>query len=120
MTLPPGPRLPALVQSFFWVKRPLAFMDDCQRRFGDIFTLRWLSIGKVVFVSSRDAIEKVFTGDPDVLDAAKANAILAPLLGARSLLLLSGDSHLRHRRMLLPPLHGERMQAYAATMRDVT
>lgn len=120
MSLPPGPPLPALAQSLLWVSRPIAFMERCARRYGDIFTLRWVGAGTVVFVSSPSAIKEVFTGDPAVLDAAEANAILAPLLGAHSLLLLDGEAHLRHRRMLLPPFHGDRMQAYARAMQEVT
>ncbi len=119
-SLPPGPRLPTLTQSLLWVLRPIAFMERCARRYGDIFTLRWVGAGTVVFVSVPAAIKEVFTGDPDVLDAAEANAILAPLLGTQSLLLLDGEAHLRHRRMLLPPFHGNRMQAYAGVIQEVT
>ncbi|MEX2106904.1 MAG: cytochrome P450, partial [Solirubrobacterales bacterium] len=42
-----------------------------------------------------------------------------PLLGDRSVLLLGGREHLRQRRLLPPPFHGEWMQAYAETMRKV-
>ncbi len=44
---------------------------------------------------------------------------LAPLLGPSSVLLLDGDEHLRHRRLLLPPFHGERMRAYGSMMEEV-
>ena len=93
-------------------------MEGCARRYGDVFTLRWVGAGRIVFVSSPSAVREVFSGDPEVLDASGANAILAPLLGSQSLLLLSGESHLRHRRMLLPPFHGDRMLAYAEVIRD--
>src|SRR5439155_22454180 len=46
--------------------------------------------------------------------------LLAPLLGKYSLLTLDRGEHLRQRRLLLPAFHGERMQAYAATMRAIT
>ena len=45
----------------------------------------------------------VFTGDPDVLHAGEGNAMLEPLLGARSLLLLDGADHMAERKPLLPP-----------------
>jgi len=35
-------------------------------------------------------------------------------------LLLDGAEHLRHRRLMLPPFHGRRMQAYAETMLQAT
>ena len=63
-------------------------------------------------VSHPDAVKQVFTGDPNVLHAGEGNAILRPLLGERSVLLLDGPDHMRERKTLLPPFHGERMQAY--------
>ena len=40
------------------------------------------------------------------------------MLGDRSVLLLDGAEHLRQRRLMLPPFHGERMREYATVMRD--
>jgi cytochrome P450 family 135 len=40
------------------------------------------------------------------------------VVGARSVLLLAGAEHLRHRRLMLPPFHGERMRAYEDVMRQ--
>ena len=45
--------------------------------------------------------------------------MLKPILGARSVLLLDGPEHLRQRRLMLPPFHGERMRAYGEAMREV-
>ena len=59
-----------------------------------------------------DAVKQVFTGDPDVLHAGEGNQVLKPLLGPRSVLLLDGRDHMTERKTLLPPFHGERMQAY--------
>ena len=67
-----------------------------------------------------ELIKKVFTGDPDKLPAGEANVALEPVLGQRSLLLLDGPEHVRQRRLMLPPFHGERMRAYADTMRAIT
>ena len=66
-----------------------------------------------------DDVKQVFTGDPNVLHAGEGNAILRPLLGARSVLLLDGPEHLRERKTLLPPFHGERMQAYGELIREI-
>lgn len=120
MPLPDGPRLPALLQGVRFVVSPVAFFDDCRRRFGDPFTVRLPVSGPVVLFSDPAAIREIFTGDPDTLRAGEANAMLRPILGPSSLLLLDGDRHLRDRRMMLPPFHGDRMLAYGAVMRDVT
>jgi cytochrome P450 len=72
-----------------------------------------------VISSDPGAVKTVFTADPDHLLAGRNNVILRPILGDHSVLLLDGREHLRHRRLMLPPFHGERMQAYAETMREV-
>jgi cytochrome P450 len=76
--------------------------------------------GPLVIFADPAAIRDLFTGDPHTLNAGQANIILKPILGKDSLLLLDGDRHLRERRLMLPPFHGERMKAYGETMRDVT
>src|SRR5262244_3388095 len=119
-SLPPGPRTPPLWQALRWATRPIAWLDMCSRRYGDCFTLQLPFFPPEVFFSHPDAIKEIFTGDPDQLLAGQANApLLGPLVGAGSLLLLDGPRHLRERRLMLPPFHGERMQAYGETMRAI-
>src|SRR5439155_1648571 len=48
------------------------------------------------------------------------NVILKPVMGPRSVLLLEDGEHLRRRKLMLPPFHGERMRAYEAVMEAVT
>lgn len=120
MALPPGPRSPAFIQSLAWLIRPIEVMESSAARYGEAFTLRWLGTGPIVFVSAPDLVREVFTGDPDVLRAGAGNAIVEPLLGKASLFVLDGEPHARQRKLLMPPLHGERMHAYAGVMRDVT
>src|SRR5262249_28895229 len=78
MSLPPGPREPGLVQMLRWALRPIPFLHDCARRFGDAFTVHLPMIlnGKFVFVSSPDLIRQIFTADPDELRAGAANGVL--------------------------------------------
>ena len=118
--LPPGPSMPGIMQALHLWRRPLAFMDECTRRFGDCFTIRIPSLATDVFFSDPEAVREIFTADVDVARAGEANAIVEPLLGASSLLRLDGPRHLRERRLMLPPFHGERMQAYGEVMREIT
>ena len=111
-SLPPGPRLPRLAQSALWALSPGALSRYCQRRFGEVFTLRPLGIGDVVVLTRPEAIREVFTGDLEVFRAGEANAVMGPMVGRNSLLLLDGERHLRHRRMLSAPFHGEAVRAY--------
>jgi cytochrome P450 len=116
--LPAGPSLPKTLQVGRFLLQPTSYLDHCQRRYGDYFTLR-LPNRTTVLSSDPEAVKTVFTADPGHLLAGRSNAILQPILGDRSVLLLDGREHLRQRRLLLPPFHGERMQAYAETMREV-
>ncbi len=119
--LPPGPREPALVQIVRWIARPLELLDACQRRYGDVFTMRAPGGVNFVVVATPELIKQVVTADSDVLLAGVGNAtLLEPMLGKHSLLTLDGPEHLRQRRLLLPAFHGERMQAFETVMREIT
>jgi len=119
MTLPPGPPYPRAVQTLGWVKRPMPFMERCRERYGDAFTLRIAHEGTWVLLSDPEAVKQVFTGDPRLLHAGEANVVLLPVLGSHSVLLLDEDPHMRQRKLMLPPLHGERLARHAETMREV-
>lgn len=119
--LPPGPRVPALVQIGRWIVHPLRLLADCQRRYGDAFTLHAPGGERVVVAGDPDLIKRVLTADPETLLAGKGNAtLLEPMLGKHSLLTLDGAEHLRQRRLLLPAFHGERMQAFTEVMCEIT
>jgi len=120
-SLPPGPKLPTFLQLFRWIRQPIPFMEECARRYGDCFTIRFpFGPGTIVFFSDPEAIKEIFTGDPDQLRAGEANVVVRPFLGQNSLLLLDGTRHLHERRMMMPPFHGERMQVYGEVMREIT
>jgi cytochrome P450 len=119
-TLPPGPRTPQAIQTLSWTVRPLPFLRDAHRRFGDVFTVRVEPTRPWVVLAHPDAVREVFTGDPDVLRAGEGNAVLRPVLGPNSVILLDGPRHLRQRRLMLPPFHGKRMQRYREVMREAT
>ena len=120
MALPQGPDASLAWQTAAWIARPGPFMERCRRRYGDVFTVRLPATGNCVFVADPDAIKQVFTADPDVLRAGEGNRALEPVLGSRSLLLLDGRDHLRHRRLMLPSFHGDRLKGYGDLMRAIT
>lgn len=118
--LPPGPPEPAALQTAQWMVRPTAFLRRCRDRYGPTFTMRFLGSGPFVSFSEPEAVKEIFTGPSDALFAGEANIVLQPLLGDHSVLLLDGAKHMRQRRLLLPPFHGQRMRAYGETIRDAT
>jgi len=117
--MPPRPDLSAWMMGAGFMLVPTRFLDACHERCGDYFTLRPTADREIVVTADPEAVRRVFTGDPDLLHAGEGNITLAPLLGPGSVLLLDGAEHLRHRRLLLPPFHGERMRAYGETMAEV-
>jgi cytochrome P450/predicted unusual protein kinase regulating ubiquinone biosynthesis (AarF/ABC1/UbiB family) len=117
--LPAGPSSPPLVQAMRWVQWPLPLMDECAARYGETFTLRLPAAPPIVLFSHPEAIKAIFTGDEAELRAGEANYRLEPILGKHSLLILDGAEHLRERRLLQPPFHGDRMLAYGSVMRDI-
>jgi cytochrome P450 family 135 len=118
--LPPGPRLPRWMQTAGFLLAPVPFIRSCQRRYGDVVTFRSYFDPGFVMVFEPSLVKQVFRAPPDRLHAGEANALLSPVLGERSLLVLDGAEHLRHRKLLLPPFHGERMREYEQVMREAT
>jgi cytochrome P450 family 135 len=116
--LPPGPRLPRAIQTMAFMFLGPRFMEACRRRYGNAVTLGTLFDSQFVMLFDPTLVKQLFQGSNEQLHAGEANALLGPILGQRSVLLLDGAEHLRHRRLMLPPFHGRRMQAYEQTMRD--
>ncbi len=112
MELPPGPRAPAAWQTVAWMTRPAAFLRRVHDRFGDPVTVRtfWTEEPMVLF-SHPDAVREVFHLDPAIAPAGESWEFLRPFAGPHSILLLDGEEHLRERRLLQAPFHGERMRA---------
>jgi cytochrome P450 family 135 len=113
MALPPGPRAPAAWQTVGWTVRPAAFLQRVHRRFGDPATIRtfWTDEPMVLF-SDPEAVRELFRLDPSVAPAGQSWEFLRPFAGDHSIALLDGDEHLRERRLIQAPFHGERMRAF--------
>jgi cytochrome P450 len=118
--LPPGPRAPAVWQTIAWMTRPGAFLERVHGRFGDPATIRtyWTEEPMVLF-SSPDAVRTVFRLDPSIAPAGQSWEFLRPFAGSHSILLLDGEEHLRERRLLQGPFHGERMRAFAPMIAEL-
>jgi cytochrome P450 len=111
--------MPRAAQTAIWSRRAQWMLEQSRARFGSMFTLRIAYEGTWVMVSDPEAIKQVFTGDPRVFHAGEGNQILKPILGENSMLVLDEKLHMSQRKLLLPPLHGERMQAYGETMAEI-
>ena len=117
--LPPGPDWSVLRSTRRWWRQPLQTLEECRARYGDLFTYRIAHEGTWVFLSDPEAVKQVFTGDPRLLHAGEANTVLLPVLGEHSVLLLDEPAHMKERKLMLPPFHGKRMQAYRGVMAEI-
>ncbi len=112
MRRPPVVQESALWQLYQWSARPLAFLEACERRYGECFVTNIGPYRNWVFFSHPDAITQIFTANPDQFDVGRANQLLRSTTGVYSVLLLDGEPHARQRQLLMPPFHGDRMRAY--------
>ncbi|HKP57296.1 MAG TPA: cytochrome P450 [Polyangiales bacterium] len=119
MSLPPTLPIPAPLQSVLWIRQPTQFMRLCRRRYGSAFRLKFMPLDICLF-SSPEAIRTIFAAKSADMHAGKVNRLLRVVVGESSVLLLDDDEHLRHRKLLMPSFHGERMRYYGETMASIT
>jgi cytochrome P450 len=118
---PPGTRMPATLQVLAYARDPLGFLIRHQRRYGDVFSVSFPFYKRLVYVADPALVKQLFAGPPEQMHAGEANAtVLEPALGPNSVLTLDEAPHLRQRKLLLPPFHGERIARYGEMMRAVT
>ncbi|OBI51863.1 cytochrome P450 [Mycobacterium kyorinense] len=117
--LPPGPPLPLLVQSALMLRYGLGYLTACQRRYGDVFTLRQPLVGTVVYVADPAAIKSVFVGDPRVFHGGEGHQILRGVLGDSSLFVIDEDEHRDRRRLMMPAFHRDAVARQTAAMAEI-
>jgi cytochrome P450 len=116
VALPPEPDSSPLVQMMRWSFRPIPFMEECRRRYGDSFSVRFVGFERpMVMISDPEAIKALYRERAHGLPPGR-DVVLGPILGQKSLLLQEGAEHLSRRKLMLPPFHGERMRSYEETM----
>jgi cytochrome P450 len=118
-SLPPGPRMPTVLQTIGWWSRPIAFLERCRARYGKRFTIRLVGQSPFVIISDPDEIKAIFQAPPDVLHPGEGAHIIEPVVGPNSVILLDEDAHMQQRKLLLPAFHGEKMQALAGAMAEI-
>jgi len=119
--VPPGPRLHKLAQTLIWAVAPTWMMDRCAERIGESFTITfWPSGMQLVMISDPEAVKALFTAPAELAPSGAANSPVAGVMGEHSVITLIGPEHMRQRKLLLPPFHGERMREYEEVIVDAT
>jgi cytochrome P450 len=111
--LPPGPRWNSLLQSIGLLRFRHHFVPYLRRKYGDVFSIKILPEGRHLVVFNRpEHVKEIFAGDPEVFHAGKGNAILGPVMGEHSLLLVDSAQHKRARKLLMPAFNGHALRGY--------
>jgi cytochrome P450 len=116
----PGPRVPRLLQTLLGVMRPIEARRDLRERYGGVFRSNDAIAGEVFHIAERDVIEQIFKWKPAEYNVAEPRRVMEPVTGPSSILLLDAAPHLRMRKLMLPPFHGEAITHYAELIEEIT
>jgi cytochrome P450 len=118
--MPPGLSGAPFLQGIGFGLRPMAFNLTAARRFGDVWTLRLPTRRDGFVVTSHpDHLESLLKASPDDAPSLTGESPLRPILGPNSILTSVGERHMRQRKLLLPPFHGEAIGRYVEMISEV-
>ena len=125
--LPPSLPAPGLLSPLFGGLYAAAYGVGGQplvrrvvQNYGPVVALPVLGYGRVVAVADPALAKQVFTAKPDVLLGGEGVGPAAAIYGRRSMFVLEEPEHLRRRKLLTPPLHGQTLRAYVPIIEDAT
>src|SRR5207244_2406342 len=91
-----------------------------RRRYGDVFRMRGTVPGGPVLTCHPDHVRSLFTARPEDAPSLTGESPLRPIVGPNSVLTANGPRHMRQRKLLLPPFHGEAIERYAEMISAAT
>ena len=109
---PPAVGWPRFVQVLWFGQHQWRFVFHHRRKFGEVWHARGYVRGGATITSHPDHVRSLFTAPPDQVPTLAAESPLRPVLGPASVLTSNGPRHLRQRKLLLPPFHGEAIERY--------
>jgi cytochrome P450 len=117
---PPRIPLPRLVQSLRFNQRQIEFVFRARRELGEVFSMHGATEDAVVVTSHPDHVRSLFTASPEQAPSLTGESPLRPIVGTESVLTAVGPRHMRQRKLLLPPFHGEAIEAYTQMISEAT
>ncbi len=109
---PPAIRWPRLVQVLWFGQLEWQFVHHYREKLGEVWMVNGYVRGRTAITSHPDHIRSLFKAPPDKVPTLAAESPLRPVLGPNSVLTANGPRHLRQRKLLLPPFHGEAIERY--------
>ena len=117
---PPIVPLHPLVQLLRFNQRQIEFVFGARRRLGEVFRMRTGEPGGLTVTGNPDDVRSLFTSKPEHAPSLAAESPLRPILGPNSVLTSLGERHMRQRKLLLPPFHGEAIERYTEAIAEAT
>jgi cytochrome P450 len=109
---PPMIDLPRVLQTLRFNQRQIDFVFGARRRHGEVFRMQGIVPGDPVITSHPDHVQSLFTAKPEQAPSLTGESPLRPIVGPNSVLTAIGPRHMRQRKLLLPPFHGEAIAKY--------
>lgn len=114
-------KTPKFIQQIESTLKPLDFLDRCAKNYGDIFFTNSFGNLETLVLSHPQDIQELFNPTNKIVDApGAANEMFKPHLGENSLILQDGERHQKHRKLIMPPFHGEQMLNYGQQICEIT
>ena len=111
--LPPSLRLPRALQTLRFSVRQIEFVFRARRELGEVFLFRGIVDDEIDAITCHpDHVRSLFTASPEDAPSLTGESPLRPIVGPNSVLTATGPRHMRQRKLLLPPFHGEAVQRY--------
>jgi cytochrome P450 len=118
--MPPADWAPKVLQTIRFGTRPLSFNLRAHRRYGDVWQLKIFARRESFVVTCHpDHFRSLMKANPEDAPSLTGESPLRPILGPNSVLTSVGERHMRQRKLLLPPFHGEAVQRYVQMITDV-
>ncbi len=118
--MPPVRGRSRFLESLRFVANPLSMNLQAREQFGDVWQLQLISRKDPFVVTSHpDHVKSVLTAKPADAPSLTGESPLRPILGPNSVLTSVGPRHMRQRKLLLPPFHGEAVQRYVEMIATV-
>jgi cytochrome P450 len=117
---PPIVPLARTAQMLRFNQRQIEYVFGARRRLGEVFRMRTMLPGGPVVTSHPDHVRSLFTAKPEQVPSLTGESPLRPILGTGSVLTAVGPRHMRQRKLLLPPFHGEAIERYAEMITAAT
>lgn len=108
---PPAARNSRAVQSALFNRNPLDELARAQKRHGSVFSLRLFPYQAMICVTDPETNKAVLT-DSARFAGGDAARLLEPIVGTHSLILTPAPKHARNRTLLMPPLHGSKIERW--------